>query len=244
MINKDCKVSDRHRFLSSCIKVEEKRISRQGSIPNQVYFELNLDLVDRIREIKAEYGSLYLKPEQLTNLRYYSLINSPLANNSVIDSDRLSLVFSSNYSLTNSQIQTTVIRSKIHLTGQISQEVRRDLWQDSALLFQVIQAHHWLTAEILRQLPLESRNQTLLIFWVLWIVSAVLFGGAIWYFVLLSFTLKLVANIVSILLLKMLIKYIINYRLKQFILNQLFDGYLSNKTNKRQLGFKLLSLLN
>lgn len=234
----------RNRFLSSCIKVEEKRISRQATIPNRVYFELNQDLVNRIEEIKAEYGSLHLKPEQLTNLRYYSLINSPLANDSVVDSDRLSLVFSSNYLPTNSQIKTTVIRSTIHLTGQISQEIQRDLWQDTSLSSQVIQAHHWLTAEILRQLPLESKNHTLLIFWVLWIASALLFTGIFWYFIFLPFILKVIVNMLVFLLLKKSTKYIINYRLKQFILDQLFNGYLSNKTSKRQLGFKILSLLS
>ena len=48
-------------FLSSCIKVESQRISRQATIPRQVCFELNPDIIDKIEEIKAEYGNLYLK---------------------------------------------------------------------------------------------------------------------------------------------------------------------------------------
>ncbi len=238
----DYKVSRRH-LLSSCIKVEEKRINRHTSIPSQVYFELNLDIVNRIEEIKAEYGNLYLKPEQLTNLRYYSLINSPVTDNFQINSDRLSLIFSSNYLLINSDFQTTVVRSTINLTGQIFQEVQRDLWQDKTLSSQVIQAHHWLTAEILRQLPLKSKNHTSLIFWVLWVISAIIFTFVIWYFLPLPFLFDLTANIALLLLLRMLIKYIIYHRLRQCIIQQLTCGWLSNKTHQRQLGFKLLSFL-
>ena len=226
------------RFLSSCIKIEQKRISRQASIPSQVYFELNPDIVARISEIKAECGSLYLAPQQLTNLRYYSLINSPLAQG-----DRLSLVFSSNYLLSNSQIKTTVIRSTLDLSGKISQEVRQDLWQDVGLSPQVIQAHHWLTAEILRQLPLESKNRTALIFWTLWLPMAIAFTIIAWFLLPLSFWFKAIAILTFLLSSKLLLRYLINYRLKQWIIDRLISGWLSNRTNKRQLGFKLLALL-
>ena len=225
------------RFLNSCIKVEEKRISRQVSIPSRVYFELDSDIVARINNIKAQDGSLYLKPEQLTDLRYYSLINSPLAK-----SDCLSLVFSSNYLSSNSQIKTTVVRSTIDLSGKISQEVRQDLWQDWQLSSQVIQAHHWLTAEILRQLPLESKNCTSLIFWTLWLTVAIAFISIVWILLPLSFWFKAIAIFVFFLLSRLLLKHLINSRLKQWIINQLISSWLLNK-KKRRLGFELLALL-
>ena len=227
------------RFLSSCIKVEEKRVSRHASIPSQVYFELNSDIVARINEINAEHGSLHLEPQQLTNLRYYSLINSPLAK-----SDRLSLVFSSNYSFSGDRVPIAVVRSTIDISGKIFQEIRQDLWQDVELSSQVIQAHHWLTAEILRQLPLESKNRTKFIFWALWLPVAIAFASIAWFLLPLSFLFKAIAIFAFVLLLRLLLKYLINYQLKQWLINRLISGWLANKTNKRQLGFKLLSMLN
>ena len=227
------------RFLSSCIKVEKKRVSRHVSVPSQVYFELNSDIVTQINKIKTENGSLHLKTEQLADLRYYSLINSSLAQ-----SNPLSLVFSTNYLSSNSQIKTTVVRSTIDLSGNISQEIRQDLWQDWQLSSQVIPAHHWLTAEILRQLPLKSKNRTSLIFWAMWLPSAIAFTFIIWFLLPLSFWFKAIIVLAFILTLKLLLQYLINYRLKQWIINCLIYGWLANKTNKRQLGFKLLALLN
>ena len=230
-------------FLSSCIKVESQRISRQATIPRQVCFELNPDIIDKIEEIKAEYGNLYLKPEQLTDLRYYSLINSPIINTQHIYSDRSSLIFSSNYLSNYSQVPTTVVRSTIDLDGQISQEIQQDLWQNPQLSLKVIQAHHWLTAEILRQLPLENKRQTSLIFWILWGIHAIAFSLAIFIFLPAFFWLKIIVNIVVLYLLKVSLRHLIKHKFRTLILSQLASGWLSNKTSKRQLGFKLLSLL-
>ena len=233
------------RFLGSCIKLEEKRISRQSSIPNQVYFDLDSDLINRIGEIKAEYGSLYLNPQKLADLRYYSLINSPLADNCFqqVGDNNQSLVFCSNYSPANSQIQTTVVRSTINLSGQISQEVQRDIWQNHQLSSQIIQAHHWLTAEILRQLPLESNSRTALIFWVLWLLMAIAFNLFFWLVIPGSFLFKIITSVSFLLILKVGLKHLINYYLKQWIIRQLISGWLSNKTHKRQFGLGVLSLL-
>lgn len=237
--------SSHGRFLGSCIKVEKKKISRQASIPSQVYFNLDPDIISRISEIKTEYGSLYLSPQQLTDLRYYSLINSPLANDSrtIKNSDSLSLVFCSNYLSKNSQIQTTVIRSTINLSGQISQEVQRDIWLDFQLSSQVIQAHHWLTAEILRQLPLENKNRTSLVLWILWLPMAIALNLLLWLFIPGSFLFRIIATVSFLFILKIGLNYLINYHLKQWIVQLIISGWLSNKTHKRQLGFKLLSLL-
>jgi hypothetical protein len=230
----------RHRFLSSCIQVQQERVAGKTIIVRQVCFELNSDIINKIEEIKSEYGSLALKPEQLADLRYYGLINSALAGH---NRDRSCLVFSSSYLPLDSQIQTTVIRSTIDLQGQILQEIRQDLWQKPQLLSKVIQAHHWLTTEILRQLPLETKSQTSKVFWALWTISAIASSLIIWYFLALPFWLKLLINFVSLYLFKILVKHLINYQLKKWILSQLTSGWLANKTSKRQLGFKLLSLL-
>ena len=234
----------RHRFLNSCIKIEEKRVSRQLSIPSQVYFYLDSDIVDRISKARAEQGSLYLEPQQLTNLRYYSLINSPVADRfGEVNSDRLSLVFTSNYLSQNSQKYTTVVRSTISFSGQIHQEVQQDLWQDFQLSSQVIQAHHWLTAEILRQLPLEKQNYNTLLLWILWLPIAIAFTVIVVLFLPLSGVFKIIVAIILSLVLKELIKRSMNNLIKPWIIRQLISGYLSNKNKKRQLGFKILSLL-
>ena len=226
-------------FLCSRIKIEETRISRRVSIPNRVYFDLNWELVNRINQIKAKCGSLYLEPQQLADLRHYSLINSPLGKRC----DALSLVFSINYSATNSQ-KTTVVRSTINLSGQISQEIQRDLWQeDTQFLFQVIEAHYWLIGEILRQLPLESPKHTAFIFGILWLLVAIAISSIVFLFLPLSFLFKSIVIFLLLYLLKTFVNRIIARKLKSWIVRQLVSGWLSNKTNKRQLGFKLLSLL-
>lgn len=235
--------NNRRRFLNSCIKIEEKRISRQGSKPSQVYFYLDPDIIDRISKAKAEYASLYLEPQQLTNLRYYSLINSPTANRvSQINHDCLSLVFTSNYSSHNSQSPTTVIRSTISFSGQIHQEIQEKLWQDSTLSSQVIQAHHWLTAEILRQLPLKKGSHSVLNIYSLWLTIVVLFTLIIWLFLPISLSFKLIIMLPFLWLLKPFIKYLASNYLKHFVIQQLTYGWLSNTNQKRQLGFKLLTL--
>ena len=153
------------------------------------------------------------------------------------------MIFSSNYLSNDSQVQTTVVRSTIDLKGQISQEIQQDLWQNPQLSLKVIQAHHWLTAEILRQLPLENKRQTSLIFWILWGINAIAFSWGIWIFLPTFFWLKIIVNIVVWYLLKVSLRHLIKHKFRTWILSQLASGWLSNKTSKRQLGFELLSLL-
>ena len=236
--------SRRDCFLGSCIRVAEKRTSRRVIIPTQVYFDLDWDLVNRIDEIRTEYGSLDLEPQQLTDLRYYSLINSHLVDNcAAIERDSLSLVFSSNYSI-NSQRKTTVVRSTINFSGQISQEIQQDLWQSNPRLSAlVIEAHHWLVGEILRQLPLTSNSHTRLISWILWLPIAIAFSAVIWLSLPLSVLFKIVIIILFLYFLKRSSDRVIARQLKRWIVRQLISGWLSNQTKKRQLGFKILSLL-
>ncbi|MCC0176528.1 hypothetical protein I4641_05985 [Waterburya agarophytonicola K14] len=234
------------RNLSSCIRIEEDRVSRQLSIPSRVYFDLDLDTINKIEQIRNQRGSLRLSPQQLTNLRYYGLINCAFVHDFddlEIDKSQSALTFSSNYFPANQGLSTTVVRSKIDFAGQISQEIQQDLWQDSQLSSRVIQAHHWLTTEILKQLPLENKSRISFVFWGLRYLYAIALFMIIWYFLPFGFFSKIIINGIGFYLLKISIQDLIDRQITKFVLYQLIFGWLSNRTHKRQLGFKLLSLL-
>ena len=233
------------RLLSSCIRIKKTRISRRSIIPSQVCFQLDPEMLSKIEAAQATNGNLVLEPQQLANLRYYTLINSAVTkqSNDLYPAES-SLTFSTSYLFTQEQPEITVVRSVIDLEGKIEQRVQQDLWQNRQLLPRVIQAHHWLVWQILRQLPLKTRNNTSLIVWSLWFLIAIAITPLIWYFLPLHFVVKLIIVCGFYCLLKAYIQHFINKQFKAWILHQLSFGFLSNQTHKRQLGFHILSFLN
>lgn len=231
----------RDRCLSSCIKIENQRISRDKTIPCQIHFELNDDIVACIEETIKDYDNLELEPQTLTELRYYSLINSPMVNGwDFVGSDRLSLVFSSSYTSDRDRRQIRVIRSKINLNGQISQEIQQDFWRDRYVSARAIKAHHWLTAEIFRQLPLKRSNSRVILFLAL--LLAIAFTWIVGYFFPLHLFSQILVGIICFICLKIVIKHVVVRQLKKWTIHHLASGWLSNKTKQRQIGFKILSL--
>lgn len=232
--------------LNSCIQIEEARISRRVSIPRQVYFQLTPQVISQIENLRDSKQEFKFDPETLTNLRYYALLNSdlPYQQNNVYHQSNLT--FNSRLSK-HSLPKATVIRSVINLNGQISQEIQQDLWQNPQLLSEVISIHYWLIEEILRQLPLPTRNNISLVIWVCWTPLAIAFTVFLWFFLplslSLSFLFKLTITIIGILLIKIGLSYIIRKKIKFWLLKQLSNGVLSRKNRQRQIGFELLKFL-
>lgn len=148
-------------ILNSCIQIEETRINRQLTIPQQIIFQLDFNTLCQIEKIKESNFQLTLSPNNLADLRYYALLNSPLEQKvKFIPQAQLTsqLTFTSSYPSINLSQRTAVVRSSINLGGQITHQIRQDLWQSPQLFSQVIEVHHWLILQILTQLPIKTKN--------------------------------------------------------------------------------------
>lgn len=248
--------SKSHSTLDSCIQIEDMRISRSISIPKQVHFQLNYELMRQIEQLKAAKGQIHLSPNLLTNLRRYALINAPLqrlgwrspwsvARQSTLRRSRRvassPLIFSSNYYGSSTQQAQTLFRSVIDLEGKISQQIHQDLWQDPQLLHQISQTHYWLISDILAQLPLNE-NQSLRLTYTSLLALVLLFGLAINYF----FALNLISNIavcLIVLIIVIAIKRAIAKQLKYLVIKQIISGWLAKSVRSRQIGLIILSYI-
>ena len=140
--------------LNDCIEIESDRLSRRLTIPRQVNFKLTPEAIARLQDFKFDRRNIELDSRQITDLRYYALLNSSLLNKNNTY-QQSGLTFSSCLPI-GDRPSSIAIRSKIDLSGRISQEIQQDLWQNSQLLSQVMEVHYWLIEEILRQIPLST----------------------------------------------------------------------------------------
>jgi hypothetical protein len=225
-------------LLDSCIHIDEERVSRRRIVPRRVRFELNREILAQIEQAQESDTKIVLSANKLTNLRYYALLACHFE-------ERSPLLFSTNFSDGYSQNQqsVTVVRSVIDLEGKIAQQIQRDLWQNPQLLPSVIKAHHWLIGQILAQLPLKTKNYSQKLSWALWLVTASLATLFIWYFLPVNYLIKLLVTFLVFGILKIATKNLIAAQLRRLILRQLLSGLLTNKVDRRRLGFKLLGIL-
>ena len=225
------------RDLSACIRIDEARISRRISIPHRIYFELDRNRLEEIEAVIKQQGNLRLSAQQLVSLRYYSLINSPLGN-----SDRFSLIFTSNYSLNQNKVSTTVIRSTIELTGKISQEIQQEFWSNPSLASRVLRVHYWSISEILKQLPMKNQPSFFLTA-CLWcsIAIAIL---ALGYLLPFQFAIKLALAILIIFCCQLWGSNLIQRYFKPWLLHQLLTGFFATTSDRRKWGFMFLTLLS
>ena len=140
------------------ISLEEQRVSRKRTIPQQVNFEFNPENLDAIAQMQDNNNSLSFDTQLLTNLRYYSLCQCH-------NITRSSLTFTSYYCQGEQKI--AVISSNISIQGQISQQIRHDFLSNLSLLEKIIEAHYWSIDQVFRQLPLTFSKKS---YWLFWIV--------------------------------------------------------------------------
>ena len=159
--------------ISHCIRLETSRIGRRITIPQQVRFRLDLQVIEQIERNIATNKNLLLPDELKADLRYYALLNLPLK---IISSSKRSryvaelavqqvqdtpyiptsqLSFVTDYTDTAKR-STTVLRSRIEFRGVISQQIQQNLWQDCQLYERVARSHYWLTTQIIEQLSLKN----------------------------------------------------------------------------------------
>ena len=230
--------------LNSCIEIESDRVSRRVTIPRRVKFKLTPEVIEGVLHLKASKGNLKLSSRQITNLRYYALLNSCLQDESRYQHCQpLELVFSSNMP-TGDRFSATAIRSTINSSGKISQEIQQDLWQDSYLRSPAIEVHYWLIKEILRQIPLSKRDRASVLILFCWLPIAIAFSVLLWFCLPLFWLFKAIFTIVAIVLSKMFLNYLIINRFKLWILKQLSNGVFSLNNRRRKIGFDLLSFIS
>lgn len=234
-----------NKLLNSCIQVKEAQISLTSAIPCQINFRLDSDIINQIEQIRQDDNQFTLSPINLTNLRYYVLLNSPLKKQlSPICNFQSSLIFSTNYLYSDKQQLVPVVRSIINLEGQISQQIKQDLWQEPQLLDKVLDVHYWLISQILNQLPLKNKNFISWFFNGLLLSIGTVIAVVIWYFLSLNYLSKILIIFAIFCGLKVLLEYLVKKHLKSWIIDNLTHGFLANKHQKRKFGFKILSLMH
>ncbi|MGL5940574.1 MAG: hypothetical protein ACRC2S_09340 [Waterburya sp.] len=232
-----------HQSLNSCIQIMEVKINRRLTLPRQINFRLNADILKQIEYIKAQNQQLKLSKSKLTTLRYYTLLNSSLESKANLVQERLSpLNFTTSYIFSDNQ-QLTVIRSLIDVKGQISQQIQQDLWHNPQLLERVVDAHHWLIGQILIQLPLKTPRLILLLLHLLLAIVWVIVTMYLWYFLPLNNSVKILIIFCLFYLAKKHLITLIKQQVKTYFLKAMFKGLLANTTQKRQIALNILSTL-
>jgi hypothetical protein len=230
-------------MLCECIQIEQKRFTRQRSIPQRISFHFNKDNLKQIQETRAKNQSLLLSPTLLADFRYYILLNQ-------YDYFQSGLTFCTYYQERNQEI--AVVQSVISLEGKIDQQIRRgaaapatqDRLDNTYWLDTIISIHYWAIAQMFDQLPLQPKNYSNWLFWVLALL--IVMAIAFFSFQLLGIfhPILLLALIVVSWLLQAGSKNLLLPHLRTWILCQLLFGIFSYSSARRQIGFELLSLIN
>ncbi len=235
--------------ISSCIQIEESRISRRNATPPQIRFLLNGDILVQIEQAKVEKRKLTLTHPILADLQYYALLNTQeycRANYSkhqrkLLTPGRSALTFSTDYSYSINHQPETLFRSVIDLTGIISQQIQQDLWQNQQLLNRIAQAHYWLIVEILAQLPLESKSKVTWLVKVFFLIIISLIVVLFWHVLSLSIFWKILI-LSSFLLFVLVLKKSLFKSINKLIIYYLIDGKFLKNTNRRRFCLTLLTI--
>ena len=217
------------------ISLEEQRISRHRTIPQQVNFDFNQESLNAIAQMRPNRNSLSFDSELLTNLRYYSLLQ---CNNVT----RSGLTFTSYYWQGEQKI--AVISSNVSAQGQILQKIRHDFFVNFSLLEKIIDAHYWSIDQIFKQLAVTSQKKLYLLSWILPLLITFLIAILIFIFLSSLFSVKLLSIIIIFILTKFSLQYLIKNYLLKLILQQLLFGFLSHNSTRRKFGFILVNYLS
>jgi hypothetical protein len=242
--------------LNSCIRLKLTRINRQITIPQQVCFCLDAKLLEQIAQNQSNQVKLALSATNLANLRCYALLNLFWKQHPTLTQS--CLTFSTEYLLDRHNPDfTPLFQSKIDLEGKISQQIKQELVQNPSLLNQISQAHYWLIAEILAQLPFKPKIPKTWYFWssvsflaiakrrpsLIATILINLLIILIWYLMPLNYPAKLLCLLIILLLLKLVLSRSITRQIKFWTIDRLLDGLLTTNVVKRQISLKIMSFL-
>jgi hypothetical protein len=227
--------------LNSCIQIKSTKISRTVTIPHQICFRLDAQILEQISQLQVYQAKLALSETNLANLRHYALLNLSSQQHSPFTQSCLS--FATEYAESANQDSISLFRSVINLEGKISQQIAQELAHNPPLLREISQAHYWLVAEILSQLPLTSKA------WYSWLlasglaIATMMINILIWYLISMNYLPKLIICLSIFLLFTSVAKTLITRQLKSWIIYHLLQGILAKSTLRRKLGLNFLSFL-
>ncbi|MEL6493904.1 MAG: hypothetical protein AAFQ41_02110 [Cyanobacteria bacterium J06623_7] len=234
---------DLNHLLNSCITVESWNLAPKTAIPQQVCFRLDAETIKAIEQIKISQKSLQLSQTNLTALRCYALFNLPSAPKFSYSQQsylkQAALTFSTHYPAKFPS--EPLLRSTIGLRGKILQQIKQDLVRNPILLEHLLEAHYWLTDEILSQLPLKSQADRSWLIYGGIILTIFAICGLNWYFLAHSPAIRLI--ICSLLLAIGFTAIAIYGQLRWWAIYQLAGKIFAQKTVSRRLSLKILSYL-
>ena len=240
-------------IFNSCIQIDRARISHKLSIPYQIVFRFDPEILSQIEQAKENNYRFTLSPDNLADLRYYALLNYFSAEQlnfnewlhraNLMSIERSPLIFTSNYLFSHSQSKK-VVRSIINSEGQIFQQVQQDLCQNPQLLAKVIKAHHWLILQILAQLPLKVDNSLTRLFKVLWFTALIMFSICLWIYLPIYILFKILIISFFVYLFTKCFKKTIKNKFKIWILYSLINGFWSNGTKNHQIAWNTIIALS
>ena len=240
-----------NELLTSCIQIEEFRTSRRNTIPQQIRFQLNPEILTKIEQARVKKIKLTLSKAKLAEIQYYALLHSPneyTRANYVRHASEFStigrshLTFSTNYLYCLNQQAKTLFRTSIDLSGAISQQIQQDLWQNQQLLERISQAHYWLIAEILAQLPLKQKPQKSWTLAGFSLFIASLMTTILWCFLTLNILSKLLFFCLFLIINFSLKRFIVK-SIKQLIIHNLANHKFGKNVKMRQFSWKILRFI-
>jgi hypothetical protein len=216
--------------LDAWIQIEKVKVNRQQTLPNQVCFHFDDNLLREIKLWQENHKQMQLSWETITDFRYYVLLNHQ--SNFPVE-----LTFCSYYQQAEQQI--AVIQSQIFLDGKITQQIRHDYLQKFQLLHRVMTAHYWAIEQMLNQLKIKSLKPNQLLFSILSLAFTIIVA-LILLLASIELPIVLIISFIIWVILKLAIKHLLLPNLHYFILQQLLFGVFSSPTKMRKIGFYFL----
>lgn len=215
-------------LTDSLINIQQQLTSKR-SVPTQISFHFTESSLKAISNTRQNLKRLHLSSELLTELRYYSLLQSTSSN---------SLTFITYY--VQQERKIAVIKTVISFQGKISQQLCRSFLKNPQLLKDLVINHYWLIEEVCDRIFLKYQNKTFLSTLILSFIVTLVIAPFILYFITFILPIKLIILIVIFLLFYWIINFILKRHFTSFILQQLLFGFLSNNTARRKSGIMLL----
>lgn len=225
-----------HNLINSCVRIEQKRISRQRTIPVNINFDLNQEVLSQITSLRTNQQIILFSEDNLANLRYYFLLNSS-------ENLGLGITFQTFYYQELEKI--AIIKSVIYLSGKVEQYIKSDAILHGRGVYtiaskEIIDAHYWLIRQIFNQIPLKYKKGNSIILWLLLGLITIIVAGLV--FLLLSATLwfKILFLVFFVGITFKVLQHFLQRYLPSWVLHQLLFGIFSASVNRRKIGFNLL----
>ncbi|NEQ09704.1 MAG: hypothetical protein F6K37_28295 [Moorea sp. SIO4E2] len=231
--------------IESYIKVEQEQITRSRVLFHSIRFDLNQDILTKIKQAQETGHGLDISGELLSDLRHLALLDWE---------NRLQsgLTFSTYY-LPVDRAQA-LMRSVIALDGEILHQIKRDCLENPDFCCQIADAHYWLITQILGQLRLKPSPNFPKLAWglsglmiILVIVAVLVIPGVLQLILAQPWRwLIIIVGIVSCGLLLVILQWLLRsclIRIAPWMLRQLLSGLLSAKPGPKKIAKRILAWL-